>query len=133
LASWLQISNRSASGWACAISVRREANPLFKGLLGLLTALRVARSGLEARVGQKGRTGYVWCQRRHTPRGLPDVGCQSAWIIWAVCPARDTGVVLVKTQLYTAAMNLFLAELGQAFAPGAHGIVLADKAGWQSA
>ena len=32
----------------------------------------------EARVGQKGRTGYVWWQRGHTPRGLRDVGYQSA-------------------------------------------------------
>src|SRR6516162_9007359 len=46
----------------------------------------------EARVGQKGRTGYVWWQRGQTPRGLRDVGHQSAWIIGAVCPARDTGV-----------------------------------------
>ena len=29
-------------------------------------------------------------------------------------------------------MNLFLAELGQAVAPGAHGIVLMDKAGWHT-
>src|SRR5215472_409910 len=35
-------------------------------------------------------------------------------------------------QVYTAAMNLFLAELGQAVAPGAHGIVLMDKAGWHT-
>ena len=28
----------------------------------------------EARVGQKGRTGYVWWQRGETPRGLRDVG-----------------------------------------------------------
>ena len=87
----------------------------------------------EARVGQKGRTGYVWWQRGQTPRGLRDVGHQSAWIIGAVCPARDTGVALVMTRLDTAAMNLFLAELGQAVAPGAHGIVLMDKAGWHTA
>jgi transposase len=87
----------------------------------------------EARVGQKGRTGYVWWQRGQTPRGLRDVGYQSAWIIGAVCPARDTGVALVMTRLDTAAMNLFLAELGQAVAPGAHAIVLMDKAGWHTA
>jgi hypothetical protein len=40
----------------------------------------------EARVGQKGRTGYVWWQRGHTPRGRRDIGYQSAWIIGAVCP-----------------------------------------------
>jgi hypothetical protein len=57
----------------------------------------------EARVGQKGRTGYVWWQRGHTPRGRRDIGYQSAWIIGAVCPARDTGVALVLTRLDTAA------------------------------
>jgi hypothetical protein len=36
------------------------------------------------------------------------------------------------TRLDTAAMNLFLTELGQAVAPGAHGIVLMDKAGWHT-
>ena len=37
------------------------------------------------------------------------------------------------TRLDTAAINLFLNELGQAVAPGAHGIVLMDKAGWHTA
>jgi hypothetical protein len=80
-----------------------------------------AQAGDEARVGQKGRTGHVWWQRGHTPRGRRDIGYQSAWIIGAVCPARDTGVALVLTRLDTAAMNLFLAELSQAVAPGAQG------------
>src|SRR5262249_61311308 len=86
----------------------------------------------EARVGQKGRTGYIWWQRGQTPRGLRDVGHQSAWIIGAVCPARDTGVALGMTPLNTAAMNLFLAELSQAIVPGADGILLLDKAGWHT-
>ena len=38
------------------------------------------RSQAEARVGQKGRTSYVWWQRGQTLRGLRDVGFQSAWI-----------------------------------------------------
>ena len=46
---------------------------------------------------------------------------------------RDTGVALVMTRLDTAAMNLFLAELAQAVAPGAHAVVLMDKAGWHIA
>jgi hypothetical protein len=87
----------------------------------------------EARVGQKGRTGYVWWQRGDTPRGLRDVGHQSAWIIGAICPARDTGVALVMTRIDTAAMNLFLVELSQAVAPGAYGILLMDRAGWHTA
>src|SRR6516225_5465796 len=113
-----------------------------KGFAGRLTEIVQAHpeakrfeiwSQGEARVGQKGRTGYVWWQRGDTPRGLRrDVGHQSAWIIGAVCPTRDTGVALVMTWLDTAAMNLFLAELGQAVAPGAHGIVLIDKTGWHA-
>jgi hypothetical protein len=39
------------------------------------------------------------------------------------------GVALVLTRLDTAAMNLFLAELSQAVASGAQGVVLMDKAG----
>lgn len=50
-----------------------------------------------------------------------------------MCPARDTGVALVMTRLDTQAMNLFLAELAQAVAPGAHAVVLMDKAGWHIA
>ncbi len=67
------------------------------------------------------------------PRGRRDLGHRSAWIIGAVCPARDTGVALVMTGLDTKAMNLFLAELSQAVAPGAHAVVLMDKAGWHIA
>ena len=63
----------------------------------------------------------------------PDADHRSAWIIGAVCPLRDTGVALVMTRLDTAAMNLFLAELAQAVAPGAHAVVLMDKAGWHIA
>jgi transposase len=47
--------------------------------------------------------------------------------------ARDTGVALVMTRIDTAAMNLSLVELSQAVAPGAHGILLMDKAGWHTA
>jgi hypothetical protein len=39
----------------------------------------------EARVGKTGRTGYIWWQRGHTPRGRRDLGHRSAWIIGAVC------------------------------------------------
>jgi len=37
------------------------------------------------------------------------------------------------TRLDTEAMNRFLTELSQAVAPGAHAIVLMDKAGWHIA
>ena len=88
---------------------RRRSNkhwhraPHIRGLTARLTEIAQAHpeaerfeiwSQDEARVGQKGRTGYIWWQRGHTPRGLRDVGHQSAWIIGAVCPARATGHLL---------------------------------------
>jgi hypothetical protein len=87
----------------------------------------------EARVGQKGRTGYVWWQRGHTPRHRRDVGYQSAWIIGTVCPARDTGVALVLTRLDTAGNELVPHRAVAVRRPGAHGVVLMDKAGWHTA
>jgi hypothetical protein len=103
---------RSKAVLAIIVIAQPDAKPTF--------GARVRRNSRrhddigEARVGQKGRTGYVWWQRGDTPRGLRDVGHQSAWIIGVVCPTRDTGVALVMTRLDTAAMNVFLAELGQA-------------------
>ena len=58
----------------------------------------------EARVGQKGRTGYVWW-RAATPRAGGVISATSRPGSGAVCPARDTGVALVLTRLDTAAMN----------------------------
>ena len=53
-------------------------------------------------------------------------------MIGAVCPARDTGVALVMPRLDTAMMTVFLTELSHAVTPGAHGIVLMDRASWHS-
>jgi len=71
---------------------------------------------------------YVWRKRGHTLRGRRDVSYPSARIIGAVC-RRDPGMALVLTRLDTAAITLFLAERSLAVAPGAHGVVLMDKAG----
>jgi transposase len=92
-------------------------------------------SGRQRTVSPCGRP-QVWQRRPARSNRTCRLICgqsQSAWIIGAVCPARDTGVALVLTRLDTAAMNLFLAELSQAVAAGAHGIVLMDKAGWHTA
>jgi hypothetical protein len=79
---------------------RRRRTPSKKGFATRLSEIVLAHpeserfevwSQDEARVGQKGRTGYIWWQRGHTPRGRRDLGHRSAWIIGAVCPVRDTG------------------------------------------
>jgi transposase len=94
-------------GRAIRKPMRRRSKPSKRGFAARLSEIAQAHpeaerfeiwSQDEARVRQKGRTGYVWWQRGDTPRGWRDVGYQSAWIIGAVCPARDTGVALVMTR-----------------------------------
>jgi DDE superfamily endonuclease len=77
--------------------------------------------------------GYVWWQRGQRPTAPRDHRFRSAWIIGAVCPARDTGVALVMSGLDAAVMGRFLAELSTAVAADAHGVVVLDKAGWHIA
>ena len=67
------------------------------------------------------------------PRGVRDLRHEAAYLFGAVCPARDAGVALVLPTVSAAAMQAMLDELGQAVAPGAHAIVLMDRAGWHTA
>lgn len=87
----------------------------------------------EARVGQVGRTAHVWFERGVRPRGLRDMRHAAAWIFGAVCPARDTGVALVLPEATTPGMQLLLEEISQAVAPGAHAVLILDRAGWHTA
>ena len=84
----------------------------------------------EARVGQKGRVTHVWYQRGQRPRGLREHRFASAHLFGAVCPERGTGVALVLPEASTAAMDLFLAELGAAVPAGTHALLVLDRAGW---
>jgi hypothetical protein len=87
----------------------------------------------EARVGQTGRVCRRWFERGMRPRGVRDLRHEAAYLFGAVCPERDTGVALVLPTVSAAAMQAMLDELGQAVAPGAHAVVLMDRAGWHTA
>ena len=50
----------------------------------------------------------------------------------AVCPSRDTGVALIMPQADTEAMQAHLDAIGRAVAPGAHALLILDKAGWHT-
>ena len=67
------------------------------------------------------------------PRGVRDLRHQAVYLFGAVCPARDAGVALVLPSVSAAAMQAMLDELGQAVSPGAHAVVLMDRAGWHIA
>ena len=86
----------------------------------------------EARVGQKGRTTHVWCERGVRPRGARDVGFASTWLFGAVCPERGAAIGLVLPEASTAAMNLFLAEIGAGLPERTHAVLVLDRAGWHT-
>lgn len=86
----------------------------------------------EARVGQKNGLVYQWAKRGARPRQPKDQRSGWAYIFGAVCPARDQGAALVLPRADTEAMQLHLQEISRTVTPGAHGIVLMDKAGWHT-
>ena len=84
----------------------------------------------EARVGQHGSLTCVWARKGSRPRAPRDQRYEWAYVFGAVCPARAVGAALVLPQVNTEAMNLHLIEIGKQVAPGAHGVVTLDGAGW---
>jgi hypothetical protein len=80
-------------------------------------------------VGQTGRVCRRWYQQGVRPRGHRDFRHEAVWLCGAVCPARDTGVALVLPRSDTTAMQLLLDELAKVVEPGAHAVVLLDRAG----
>src|SRR4051812_35116995 len=87
----------------------------------------------EARVGQQGTLARVWARRDTRPRAPRDRRHAWAYLFGAVCPERAVGAGLVLPHADTAATGLHLAEIGRHVAPGAHGVVVLDGAGWHGA
>jgi hypothetical protein len=67
------------------------------------------------------------------PRGVRDLRHEAAYLFGAVCPERDAGGALVLPSVSAVAMQAMLGELSHAVAPGAHAVVLMDRAGWHVA
>jgi hypothetical protein len=84
----------------------------------------------EARIGQKNKITRRWARRGTRPAAASDQRTASTYIFGAICPALGVGAALVLPRCNTAAMNLHLAEIASAVAPGAHAVLLLDQAGW---
>ena len=87
----------------------------------------------EARIGQKNKITRRWARRGARPSAPHDQGTAWAYIFGAICPQQGKGAALVMPKCDTQAMSLHLAEVAQAVAPGAHGVMLMDRAGWHRA
>lgn len=87
----------------------------------------------EARVGQQGTLTRIWARRGTRPRAPHDQRRTSAYIFGAVCPQRGTGAAVVVPHANTDSMNRHLEEIAHCVTPGAHAVVLLDRAGWHVA
>src|SRR4051794_34843287 len=86
----------------------------------------------EARFGQKGSLTRVWARRGSRPRRVRQDGRESLYVLTAVCAASGAAVGLVMPELNTAVGNLFLEEFSRRLAPGVHGVLLWDNAGYHT-
>src|SRR3954453_7333742 len=87
----------------------------------------------EARVGQQGTLTRVWARRGSRPGAPRDRRYAWAYLFGAVRPERAVGAALVLPYADTEATGLHLAEIGRHVTPGAHGVVVLDRAGWHGA
>jgi len=84
----------------------------------------------EARIGQKNKITRRWARRGSRPSAPHDQRTASTYIFGAICPKNGKAAALVLPRCNIAAMNLHLAEIAMAVAPGAHAVLVLDQAGW---
>ena len=83
----------------------------------------------EARIGQKNKITRRRARRGSRPSAPHDQRTASTYIFGAICPKDGKGAALVLPRCNIAAMNLHLAEIAMAVAPGAHAVLVLDQAG----
>ncbi len=86
----------------------------------------------EARIGQKNKITRRWARRGTRPSAPKDQRTKSAYIFGAICPARGVGAGLVLPRCNTQAMQWHLDEISSQVSPGAHAILIIDRAGWHT-
>src|SRR3954466_4498529 len=86
----------------------------------------------EARFGQKGSLTRAWARRGSRPRRVRQDGRESLYVLTAACAASGAAVGLVMPELDTEVINLFLEEFSRRLAPGVHGVLLWDNAGYHT-
>ncbi len=86
----------------------------------------------EKRVGQKNKLSRRWARRGTRPRAPHDQRTTWAHLFGAICPERGTGAAWVLPFCNTAAMQVHLGEIAEAVTPGAHAILVLDRAGWHT-
>ena len=86
----------------------------------------------EARIGQKNSLVRQWARRGTRTRQPADQRYENAYLFGAICPARGEGAALALPFADTEMMQLHLDEIAAKVAPGAHAILIFDRAGWHT-
>ncbi|HTF79924.1 MAG TPA: IS630 family transposase [Bradyrhizobium sp.] len=86
----------------------------------------------EMRVGQKNGLVYQWAKKGSRPRQPKDQRYENAYLFGAVCPGRNTGIAVIMPHADTEAMQKHVDEISLAVAPGAHALIILDKAAWHT-
>ena len=84
------------------------------------------------RLGQKNGTVRQWARTGTRPRQPADQRYKNAYLFGAICPAEGTGAALVMPRADTRAMQAHLKEISRTVTPGAHAVLLLDRAGWHT-
>jgi transposase len=73
-----------------------------------------------------------WARKGTRPRQPKDQRDKSLYLFGAICLARGTGAALALPWANTHAMQAHLHEISRQVAPGAHAVLLLDRAGWHT-
>ena len=84
------------------------------------------------RAGQKNSLVYQWAKTGTRPRQPKDQRYENAYLFGAVCPGRDTGAAPIMPRADTEAMQMHIDGISRAVAPGAHALIILDRAGWHT-
>lgn len=84
-------------------------------------------------MGQKGTLSYIWAPIGSRPRMVRDNRHESAYLFGAICPQRGVGAAIISPSVKAAAMSEHLAEISTQATPGAHAVLVCDRAGWHQA
>jgi hypothetical protein len=57
---------------------------------------------------------------------------ESVYLFGAICPARAVGAAVIMPAVNTEAMNIHLQEISTQVTPGAHALLVCDRAGWHA-
>ena len=86
----------------------------------------------EARIGQKNGVARQWARRGTRPRQPADQRYENAYLFGAICPAKGKGAAVASPWANTDAMQKHIDAISGAVAPGAHAVLVMDRAGWHA-